>query len=95
MGFGVEFDSGFVGLPRTVYRRRVADAWPRMESEWILIQNGVTRTFRIDHWIYSARELSEMMARAGFADVRVFGDYARAPYGPDAKRLVVVGTKRA
>ena len=23
------------------------------------------------------------------------GDYARAPYGPDAKRLVVVGTKRA
>jgi hypothetical protein len=34
-----------------------------------------------------------MMTRAGFADVRVFGDYAGSPYGPAAKRLVVVATK--
>jgi SAM-dependent methyltransferase len=76
-----------------IQRRRPVDTWSRMDNEWIIIRDGVQRSFRIEHWIYSGREISQMMARAGFADVRVFGDYAGSPYGPAAKRLVVVATK--
>jgi hypothetical protein len=32
-----------------------------------------------------------MLNAAGFSDVRLFADYAGAPYGTDAGRLVVVG----
>lgn len=78
-----------------VQRRRAAESWTRMENEWILVQNGVQRTFHVDHWIYSAREISQMLERAGFDDVRVFGDYLGRPYGTEAKRLVVVATKGA
>jgi SAM-dependent methyltransferase len=76
-----------------IRRSQAVDSWSRMENEWILVRDGVQRSFRLDHWIYSGREISQMMARAGFADVRVYGDYLGTPYGPGAKRLVVVATK--
>jgi len=76
-----------------IQRRRPVDSWNRMSNEWIIVQDGAQRSFHLEHWIYSGRELSQMMARAGFADVSVYGDYAGTPYGPEAKRLVVVATK--
>jgi SAM-dependent methyltransferase len=76
-----------------VRRRRVVDDWNRIENEWILIRNGAARTFRFDHWIYSGREIKQMLMLAGFAEVQLFADYLGAPYGPEASRLVVVGRK--
>jgi len=78
-----------------IQRRRAVDSWSRMNNEWIIIRDDVQRSFRLEHWIYSGREISQMMTRAGFADVRVFGDYTGAPYGSAATRLVVVATKGA
>jgi hypothetical protein len=73
-----------------VHRRRVVDNWNRMENEWIVIEDGDARVYRVDHWIYSARELSQMLAQARFADVAVFANYLDVPYAPDAARLVAV-----
>jgi SAM-dependent methyltransferase len=78
-----------------VQRRRVTNDWSRMENEWILLRDGVVHTFRIDHWIYSGREIKQMFSEAGFASVQLFGNYLGAPYGPEAARLVVVGRKAA
>ena len=78
-----------------VHRHRVTDDWSRMDNEWILLQHERPRTFRFAHWIYSAREIEWMFRKAGFAEIRVFGSLAGTPYGPDAERLVVVGTKPA
>jgi hypothetical protein len=33
------------------------------------------------------------MEQAGFVDVKLFGNFDGAPYGPDAWRLVAVGRK--
>jgi SAM-dependent methyltransferase len=76
-----------------IQRRQPVDSWNRMVNDWIIIRDGTERAFHIDHWIYSARELAQMMTRAGFAGVQTYGDYVGTPYGPDAKRLVVVATK--
>ena len=73
-----------------VHRRRVVDNWNRMENEWMIVGAGQSRVYRFSHWIYSAREISEMLDKAGFSDVTVFADYLGAPYGPAATRLVVV-----
>lgn len=78
----------------TIQRRKVVDDWSRIKNEWILVRDGSAQTFRFDHWIYSAREIKQMFADAGFAEVKAFGDYLGAPYGPDASRLVVVGLTR-
>jgi len=84
-----ELPSGLI-----VRRRRVVDNWSRLENEWIYLQeDGVAHRFRFAHWVYSGQEITGMFEQAGFAEVEVFGGYAREPYGPEAKRLVVLGRK--
>lgn len=74
-----------------VHRRRVVDGWSRLENAWTVIEGGAARTFAFSHWVYSGRELAGMLERAGFVDVRLYGDLAGAPYGAEAGRLVAVG----
>ncbi|HEY9226337.1 MAG TPA: class I SAM-dependent methyltransferase [Gemmatimonadaceae bacterium] len=74
----------------SIHRRRIVDDWTRIENEWILLHDGHARTLRFQHWIYSAREITQMTKDAGFADVSVFGSLAGEPYGTDASRLIVV-----
>ena len=76
-----------------VQRRRVVDDWSRIENEWTFLQGEAVRSFRFRHWVYSGRELAQMLTRAGFADVRLFGDFDGARYGPEATRLVAVARK--
>jgi SAM-dependent methyltransferase len=76
-----------------VQRRRVIDNWSRMSNEWMWIQDTGVRSFRFEHWIYSGRELEQMLRRVGFEEVRLFGDFLGRPYDANAQRLVVVGTK--
>ena len=74
-----------------VHRHRIVDDWNRIENDWIILRNGAQRTFHFSHWLYSARELKEMLLGAGFAEVQVYGDFAGATYDAGATRLVVVG----
>jgi len=76
-----------------VQRHRIADAWSRIHNEWILVRKGRTRSFKFHHTIYSAQELSERLAEAGFESVRVYGSLKGDEYGPDAQRLIVVARK--
>ena len=76
-----------------VQRRRAVDDWTRMENEWTFVRGGGVRVFKHVHWVYSGRELAGMLARAGFAAVRLFGDFAGSPYGPEASRLVAVAER--
>jgi len=74
-----------------VQRRRVIDGWSRIQNEWMLVRDGTARSFHFSHWLYSGREITQMLNAAGFGDVKLFADYAGAPYGTEAGRLVVLG----
>jgi SAM-dependent methyltransferase len=74
-------------------RRSVIDDWSRMENDWFVVRDGGVRIFRLRHWIYSGRELREMLAAAGFSTIDLYGDLAGAPYGPEAKRMIAVAHK--
>ncbi len=78
-----------------VMRREVIDDWSRMENEWIVIKDDGVRTFRLRHWIYSARELRSLLAAAGFARVDIFGDLDGNHYGPKSDRLIAVARKQS
>lgn len=56
-----------------------------------MIRDGSDRVFRVEHWIYSGRELRELLHQAGFRDVRLFGDLDGRDYG--TARLVAVARK--
>ncbi len=76
-----------------VERRKIADAWSRIENEWILIQNGVAQTFRFCLNLYSAQELKLLLESVGFHTIRIYGSLSGTPYDVDASRLIVLGTK--
>jgi SAM-dependent methyltransferase len=73
--------------------RNVASDWRRMESRWILVKDGTTREMRFSHWLYSAAELGEMLAKSGFGRVQFYGDLEGAAYDQEAQRLVAVAYK--
>lgn len=75
-----------------IQRREVVDDWSRIEMDWLYVEGERVRySKRLRHWIYSARELRQMLHAAGFSDVVIYGDLSGAPYGPAAKRLIAVG----
>ncbi len=78
-----------------VQRRRVRDAWTRMEMDWLFLEGETVRYAQtLRHFIYSGRELRDMLRAAGFANVAIHGNLRGDPYGPEATRLVAVARKR-
>jgi SAM-dependent methyltransferase len=86
----LDFADGTVLLQRA----KVRDDWTRVFCDWTIIRDGQARTHKFDHTIYSGRELKDLLLRAGFSEVRLFGDLRGAPYGVDAQRLVAVAAKQ-
>jgi SAM-dependent methyltransferase len=76
-----------------VWRTAVSDDWTRVRGEWHAIRGDTARVFRVEHWIYSARELRALLQQAGFGDVRTYGDFEGHEYGTAAARLVAVARR--
>lgn len=76
-------------------RHEIFDDWTRIRNEWILIKDGVTKTFEFHHTLYSGQELKDRMFQAGFESVALYGDLAGDLYDTNAKRLVAVARKAA
>jgi SAM-dependent methyltransferase len=78
-----------------VERHEIFDDWTRIRNEWLLIRNGRTKSFKFHHTIYSGQELRDLLQRAGFASVNLYGNLDGASYGPDAERLIAIARKSA
>ena len=76
-----------------VQRHKVIDDWRRIQNEWILIKEGVARSFALDHRIHSGTELADRLQQTGFRSVRLFGDLEGGELAYGAKRLVAVAVK--
>lgn len=71
----------------------VTDNWSWMENRWVVVADGEVREYEVSHRLYSAFELTELLKRAGFGDVSVYGDFEKGEYDQNAERLVVAGRK--
>jgi hypothetical protein len=78
---------------KLVQRPQICDGWTRIRNEWILIRGGVARTFNFRNTLYSGRELADLLAAVGFADVKLYGSLDGEEYGLNAKRLIAVATR--
>jgi len=75
--------------------REILEGWSRIRTRWILVRNGGREEFTFTLRLYSGAELKGLLEDVGFRDVRLLGDLAGTPYGPEARRLVAVGRKAA
>lgn len=83
------------GVGTYVTERAWADNFGKLENRWTLTrEDGAVLRFVMRHWVYSARELELMLRDAGFETLQFFGDLSGAAYGPEAKRLIALGSRR-
>jgi SAM-dependent methyltransferase len=73
--------------------RHTDEAWSWMKNRWIFIQDGNVREFHIEHRLYSASELNDLIKDCGFAQTTVYGGFSGRPYDERASDLIVVAAK--
>jgi SAM-dependent methyltransferase len=74
--------------------RETTDNWSKMHNVWTFIESdGTINRWDVTHWIYSAKEIKEMLEQVGFSDVKVYGSLDGRAYDNEAERLVVIATK--
>ena len=80
----------------TVLEQRRLDLMTgRMTSEMTVIYpDGRRRTWPYDLRLYTAPEVTAMLAEAGLAVTEAFGGYDGAPLTLDSSRLIVVAERR-
>jgi SAM-dependent methyltransferase len=76
-----------------IHRNQIVDDWSRIEGQWILLDGDRATTYTIRHWLYSGRELRDLLASAGFAEIKLFGSFDATPYAPGVLRLIAVARK--
>jgi ubiquinone/menaquinone biosynthesis C-methylase UbiE len=57
----------------------IFDDWTRIRNEWILIKGNRVRRFKFHHTLYSGQELRDLLRQAGFAEVKLYGDWMASP----------------
>jgi SAM-dependent methyltransferase len=76
-----------------VQRHEIFDDWTRVRNTWILIESNRVRRFKFQHTVYSGQELRDLLLRAEFSSVQLFGGLDGQSYGLDASRLIAVARK--
>ena len=74
-------------------RRFIGGDWEKVESEWVIVSGSEAKKVRFRLWIFSARELKDLLSRVGFKEVTVYGNLDGGSYGLDATRLIAVARK--
>ena len=74
--------------------RRISNDWSRITNRWIVIgRDGVRTEHIVEHRVYSAVELTDLLERAGFTRCSVHGGLDGSPYDERARRLIVVARR--
>src|ERR1051326_8889686 len=74
-------------------RPQIRDDWTRIRSEWTLVKNGRSRSFTLEHTVYSGRELKDRLVSCGFRQVQLFGAQQGSSYRLRGPRLIAVARK--
>lgn len=83
-----ETEDGFVLMERNVERD-----WTWLNNRMIKIEDDGIEEVEFSHWLYTSKELKNMLKDVGFESVVSYGGYDGKPYDKDSERLVVIGQK--
>lgn len=74
-------------------QHELLDGWTKVRNRWTLINGAERRTFEFTHWLYSATELRQLLAEAGFVSTEAYASLKGDPYDSKANRLVVIARR--
>lgn len=71
-------------------RYEVEEDWTLLKNRWILITEDSRCDYTFSQRLYSAKEVKELLLKAGFSEISVFGNLQKAPYDSKAETLVIL-----
>jgi 2-polyprenyl-3-methyl-5-hydroxy-6-metoxy-1,4-benzoquinol methylase len=78
---------------KVVARSEILNDWNLLECRRTITKDNVEKEIVAYHRLYSAKELGQYLQEVGFRNVKVYGDYAGAPYNSEAKAMILVADK--
>jgi SAM-dependent methyltransferase len=71
---------------------KVQDGWSGTTMTWTLIRGAERKIFTLNRRLFSGTELTRLIQKAGFSDVKLYGGLDGRPYDHEAKCLVAVAS---
>lgn len=84
-----ELDDGRLLIERPL----LVDDLTRLDNEWLLIDGEQVQRASFSHRVWSAGEMTQLLAQHGFKVLGVYGDYQGEPYELDAERMLFVAER--
>ncbi|NOG53660.1 MAG: class I SAM-dependent methyltransferase [Planctomycetes bacterium] len=74
--------------------RTICNNWSWIRCKWIrILPDGTQHTYHLEHRLYSAGELIDLLTQEGFVNVNAYGSLEGTPYDHEARRLIVTAEK--
>lgn len=76
-----------------IQRNKTKDSWSVCESNWLYIKGTKVYSFELILNLYSGKEITDLLRKVGFRDIKLFGDLSGSKYDDKAERLIVMAFK--
>ena len=76
-----------------VERLEIINNWSQVKNEWLLIKDNQVQTYPFLLTVYAGQELIALLQKAGFTNIRLYGDLMGSKYDINASRLIAVAEK--
>lgn len=67
--------------------------WTELCNRWLFFQNDKMTEYSFSHRIFSAAEMAEMLWKAGFSEIDIYGNFEQGEYDHKAVNLILVAHK--
>ncbi|MDC7240225.1 MAG: class I SAM-dependent methyltransferase [Spirochaetales bacterium] len=68
--------------------------WTELCNRWLFYKDEKMTEYSFSHRIFSAAEMADLLWKAGFETIEIYGDFEEAPYDHKAKNLILAVRKK-
>ena len=69
--------------------------WTELNNRWLFYKDDKMTEYSFSHRIFSASEMAQMLWKAGFPMIEIYGSFEKDPYDHKAKNLILIARKEA
>jgi SAM-dependent methyltransferase len=72
---------------------KVLNGYEKFESYFYFLRDEKAEIFKVESFLYSAQELTDLLRQEGFKIIGVYGNYDQAPYDHNSESLMILAEK--